>query len=477
MSEKLQKLIFIHFNRPLIVLQFNSNGQMQEVDIPDIFDVLEGGEDESAVKFLLGFSADEDDDDGIPAEHVVLESSPQPNPSHHNIETISFMPTVNGLASTGESNSSNESNAASTDAHLTKEGKPRKRDPVDPSRCIYNCDNCDKAFTTKFNLKRHINLHCNKSKEAGVPVQGPPSASMPSRKARERRMALAAMNMEGGNAPAPKKKLAKSSKSKPKNPKRNSKSNKQVVQMTTTTHPATVSTPTVVQASSKPHLQQQQQQQPQLQHKPSIVIQKGNLPASSTITYQVGGQQHTVKAEAVSFQINNNIPQQIVRVNQQQQQQQSMVRLAAPNHQQPKIIHLQQQQHQQVRQPMLPVQPLPASSLQMIQVVQQQPSQQQQFFQQRIVRLVQNHQQAGVGQNFPRQATIVGHIQGANGTIPILQQSGAHGILQAIPVSLLPSSAAKTLSNRFVDLTEHNQISFLNKCMKNINISISLFLY
>ena len=38
---------------------FNESGQMQEVDIPDIFDVLEGGEDESAVKFLLGFNADD----------------------------------------------------------------------------------------------------------------------------------------------------------------------------------------------------------------------------------------------------------------------------------------------------------------------------------------------------------------------------------------------------------------------------------
>ena len=27
---------------------FNESGQMQEVDIPDIFDVLAGGEDESA---------------------------------------------------------------------------------------------------------------------------------------------------------------------------------------------------------------------------------------------------------------------------------------------------------------------------------------------------------------------------------------------------------------------------------------------
>jgi hypothetical protein len=39
---------------------FNESGQMQEVDIPDIFDVLAGGEDESAVKLLLGFSAEDE---------------------------------------------------------------------------------------------------------------------------------------------------------------------------------------------------------------------------------------------------------------------------------------------------------------------------------------------------------------------------------------------------------------------------------
>ena len=47
-----------------------------------------------------------------------------------------------------------------------------KREPVDPSRCIYACDSCGKAFTTKFNLKRHINMHCSRSREAGVPIQG-----------------------------------------------------------------------------------------------------------------------------------------------------------------------------------------------------------------------------------------------------------------------------------------------------------------
>ncbi len=39
---------------------FNENGQMHEVEIPDIFDVLEGGEDEGAVKFLLGFAGDDE---------------------------------------------------------------------------------------------------------------------------------------------------------------------------------------------------------------------------------------------------------------------------------------------------------------------------------------------------------------------------------------------------------------------------------
>lgn len=196
-------------------LQFNSNGQLHDVDIPDIFDVLDGTDD---VKFLLGFNDDddmdadvsgdadldaeadideddddEDDDEGIPAENVVLEN-------HRATENL--IPTTkaetNVVVTTSSSLEKKKKISSGTDSHLTKEGKPRKRDPVDPSRCIYSCDNCDKAFTTKFNLKRHINLHCNKSKEAGVPIQGPPSASMPSRKARERREALAALK-NGGN--------------------------------------------------------------------------------------------------------------------------------------------------------------------------------------------------------------------------------------------------------------------------------------
>jgi len=48
---------------------------MQEGDIPNIFDVLEGGEDESAVKFLLGFSSE----DGSSSEHIVIDTTEE----HH----------------------------------------------------------------------------------------------------------------------------------------------------------------------------------------------------------------------------------------------------------------------------------------------------------------------------------------------------------------------------------------------------------
>ena len=75
---------------------------------------------------------------------------------------------------------------------LAAAGRPRKRKPVDPSSCIYACDNCTKAFTTKFNLQRHINMHCLKSIEMGVPLQGPPSASQPSRRTRGKTEAAAA---------------------------------------------------------------------------------------------------------------------------------------------------------------------------------------------------------------------------------------------------------------------------------------------
>ena len=45
-----------------------------------------------------------------------------------------------------------------------------KRD-TSGNKAIHNCDSCSKSFTTKFNLKRHINMHCHKSRENGVPIQ------------------------------------------------------------------------------------------------------------------------------------------------------------------------------------------------------------------------------------------------------------------------------------------------------------------
>ena len=55
---------------------FNESGQMQEVDIPDIFDVLAGGEDESAVKFLLGFSAEDEAAAALMADSAALSINP-----------------------------------------------------------------------------------------------------------------------------------------------------------------------------------------------------------------------------------------------------------------------------------------------------------------------------------------------------------------------------------------------------------------
>ena len=182
---------------------FNESGQMQEVDIPDIFDVLEGGEDESAVKFLLGFNADEDavatndtneilNNNGLVQQ--VLTSSPLTSPSlggqDNSVSSparvvVQIEPPMGQSSSqftTGGTNASSSSLSMINDSEDSKSEKSRKREPVDPSRCIYACDSCGKAFTTKFNLKRHINMHCSRSREAGVPIQGPPSASQPSRK-------------------------------------------------------------------------------------------------------------------------------------------------------------------------------------------------------------------------------------------------------------------------------------------------------
>ena len=201
---------------------FNESGQMQEVDIPDIFDVLEGGEDESAVKFLLGFNAE--DATGESANEILnnngllaannspttsapvtsIIASSVTNPINVTSKTLSLNqdkmisptrvvvqiePQTSGIARTVPASASSLASPSPTTitgrdltASDMKTEKTRKREPVDPSRCIYACESCGKAFTTKFNLKRHINMHCSRSREAGVPIQGPPSASQPSRK-------------------------------------------------------------------------------------------------------------------------------------------------------------------------------------------------------------------------------------------------------------------------------------------------------
>jgi hypothetical protein len=142
---------------------FSESGQMQEVDIPDIFDVLEGGEDESAVKYLLGFG-DDSGGQGSSSSDVI----PQ------NIKNIVARATARTPSETDE--------AEEGEIRRGPGGRLVKKRDTTGIRAIYACSSCGKAFTTKFNLRRHINLHCNKSKEAGVPKQGPPSAHFVNKK-------------------------------------------------------------------------------------------------------------------------------------------------------------------------------------------------------------------------------------------------------------------------------------------------------
>jgi len=146
-------------------------------EIPDIFDVLEGGEDEGTVRFLLGFNGE---DAGVSLLGGVdgfsgMEGVDKYVADDLNINmTNTYLPPI----SHGPPPPPTRSPVIIRQAQSSMN---KKRD-TSGSRAIHNCDSCGKSFTTKFNLKRHINMHCHKSKENGVPVQGPPSASAPAKK-------------------------------------------------------------------------------------------------------------------------------------------------------------------------------------------------------------------------------------------------------------------------------------------------------
>lgn len=157
---------------------FSESGQMQEVNIPDIFDVLEEGENEGAVKYLLGFGSSGEDEGLVPVVDIPIQSM-DPAKVVNVPPSMTSMGMVQGTSSLLQSTVS----TTSQDGSVSSGEVPaiRKRD-TSGAKAIFACDCCGKAFTTKFNLKRHINMHCHKSKEAGVPIQGPPSANQPSKK-------------------------------------------------------------------------------------------------------------------------------------------------------------------------------------------------------------------------------------------------------------------------------------------------------
>ena len=305
---------------------------------------------------------------------------------------------------------SNPDTAIRLEFSLTKEGKPRKRDPVDPNRCIFSCDSCSKAFTTKFNLKRHINLHCNKSKEAGVPVQGPPSASMPSRKAKERREAEAVAGLTSTQPKSPKKKANKVTKSRAV---KTVKSKTFSSSSTSVSAPTTVSTTTTTTPMNVSVGQQQQQQQMVSTTKP--------LP---------------------SFRSSSESLHQTTYPHPNLQQQQQQVVGVLPH---PQPIPQQPQQQQRVIQQTNTNSflTLPDTNLQMSLSMQQQQQQPRQFFPQRIVRFIHPQQ---MSQRLPQHATaIVG--QG-----PFVQHRA--GVFQAIPVSIVSTTGPRGTVSRTIQLPQ-----------------------
>ena len=151
-------------------------------EIPDIFDVLEGGEDEGAVRYLLGFNGDEG---GVGLLSQVetfggMEVMDKYVGDGINLGlTTTYLPAI--TASSVVAATTPVKSAVTAIRHVHSAFNNKKRD-TSGAKAIHSCDSCGKSFTTKFNLKRHINMHCHKSKENGVPIQGPPSASAPAKK-------------------------------------------------------------------------------------------------------------------------------------------------------------------------------------------------------------------------------------------------------------------------------------------------------
>lgn len=148
-------------------------------DNPDIFDMLEGGEDEGTVRFLLGFNGDEASllsgmDGLVEFENKFSAEGGLVNGLGSGEQT--FLPPAGPPPAPQPA-----PRPAPILYRPAQPGMSKKRD-TSGSKAIHNCDSCGKSFTTKFNLKRHINMHCHKSKENGVPLQGPPSASAPAKK-------------------------------------------------------------------------------------------------------------------------------------------------------------------------------------------------------------------------------------------------------------------------------------------------------
>jgi len=192
---------------------------------------------------------------------------------------------------------------------------------------------------------------------------------------------------------------------------------------------------------------QSQQSQTHSQTPNSLTITKTGSPPQPTIMYQMGGQQY-VQQSGMSTPTNPQPPKKQmaaipvrIMINKETQQTQVVI----------------QQPHQQI---LLSEQSLPESTIRMIQnlgpLIAHTPTKQQQgdqnkpqqMFQSRVVQLLSPNQKQ------LQQATIVGHIQGNNGPIPILQRPPNTGALHAIPLASLIHQGGKQVLGKQIQLPQ-----------------------